>query len=88
MFDSELCDCPPMPSVLTAGLGVEVQGLAMATWTGRVAWHLMGWDREEVFLEDSLSSMDSVKTNSYVLGHILRTCPGAAACIQNVKNGS
>lgn len=64
MFDSELCDCPPMPSVLTAGLGVEVQGLAMATWTGRVAWHLMGWDREEVFLEDSLSSMDSVKTNS------------------------
>lgn len=32
--------------------------------------------------------MDSVKTNSYVLGHILRTCPGAAACIQSVKNGS
>ena len=50
--------------------------------------YLHNWDREEVFLEDSLSSMDSVKTNSYVLGHILRTCPGAAACIQNVKNGS
>lgn len=79
--------------VWMAGWRGVAQDLAHGSLGRGAAWHLMGRDgRQEPFPEDSLPSMDNVRTNSLfatlvVLRHLLRTVSWAEARSQCVKKG-